>query len=82
MKRFSEPGVLKALREAHALRADRVFREMGTPPVFGKENRADSKRGSAFLFLQNLQARRGFRSGGRNLFRLGRQPAPQPRVVI
>jgi hypothetical protein len=32
------------------LRADRVTREIAPPPVFGKENRADSKHESAFFF--------------------------------
>lgn len=46
--------MLKAFRQANALRADRVFREIETPPVFGKENRADAKHGSAFVFLEGM----------------------------
>jgi hypothetical protein len=39
------------IRQANALRADRVTREIASPPVFGKGNRADAKHVSAFLFL-------------------------------
>ena len=51
MTMFSEPEVLKAIGKAHALRAGRVFREIGPPPVFGKENHTDSEHGSVSPFL-------------------------------